>query len=100
MDKVIIKTGCIIALAVAALMVVADVDAETYDPRNPICIPQGDYDEALTQAYSEGLTRGQRIGYTYGGVDTAKYILEIFAEKCTESGTEIELSSGIVVVCK
>lgn len=38
MDKVIIKTGCIIALAVAALMMAADVDAETYDPRNTIVV--------------------------------------------------------------
>lgn len=100
MNNMLIKTGCIIALALTALMMAADSNAETYDPRNPICIPEGDYDEALTRAYSEGLTKGQSVGYKYGGIDAAKYILELFAEKCTESGTEIELSNDVVVVCK
>jgi len=96
MDKVIIKTGCIIALAVATLMMAADVDAREDMIAGTICIPE----EVLPQIKTESYDRGYFVGHRMGSYETAQDILDLFAEKCTESGTEIELSNDIMVVCK
>jgi len=96
MDKVIVKTGCIIALAIAALMLTVDADAQEDMIPGMVCIPE----KVLPQIKAEGYDNGYVAGYRVGAYETAQDILDLFAEKCTKVGTELELTNDIVVVCK
>ena len=89
----------LIAMAVVFFFaLLSGVQAEEMEQAD--CLPTGEHETKVAEAYNYGYYVGTREGYTNGQVDAARQILNWFEEQCTKPGEVVDLANGVSLVCK